>query len=88
MRVKLNNNKHLIILTILIIIQIINIIFWGTQKEGYHIDEIFSYGLSNSYYNPFPYYNNEDKIISAPKKWMNVDMPIDIYENQKGWQLM
>lgn len=31
---------------------------------------------------------NEDKIVIAPKKWMNVDMPIDIYENQKGWQLM
>lgn len=31
---------------------------------------------------------NEDKIVVAPKKWMNVDMPVDIYANQKGWHLM
>lgn len=30
----------------------------------------------------------EDKIVIAPKKWMNVDMPINIYDNQKGWHLM
>ncbi|ERJ01160.1 hypothetical protein HMPREF0262_00060 [Clostridium sp. ATCC 29733] len=27
--------------------------YWGTQKEGYHVDEIYTYGLSNSYYLPF-----------------------------------
>lgn len=28
-------------------------------KQGFHIDEIYSYGLSNSYYNPFPTAANE-----------------------------
>lgn len=31
---------------------------------------------------------NEDKIVVAPAKWMNVDMPIDIYAGQKGWHLI
>lgn len=26
---------------------------WTTQKEGYFVDELFSYGLANSYYAPF-----------------------------------
>lgn len=28
-------------------------------KQGFHVDEIYSYGLSNSYYNPFPTAINE-----------------------------
>lgn len=32
--------------------------------------------------------SNTDKIVVAPKRWMNIDMPIDIYANQKGWHLM
>lgn len=31
---------------------------------------------------------NEDKIVVAPAKWMNADIPIDIYAGQKGWHLM
>lgn len=31
---------------------------------------------------------NEDKIVVAPSRWMNIDMPVDIYENQKGWHLL
>lgn len=57
---KLTKNKYTIILVILIILQIANIIFWGSKKEGYHIDEVFSYGLSNGYYDPFPYYETDD----------------------------
>ncbi|MDE5830693.1 MAG: alpha-1,2-fucosyltransferase, partial [Clostridia bacterium] len=31
---------------------------------------------------------NESKIVVAPSKWMNIDMPIDIYAGQKGWHLI
>lgn len=66
---KLSKNKYNIILCILIILQIANIIFWGNQKEGYHIDEIFSYGLSNAYYDPFPYYGTDDYFM----QWHDVE---------------
>lgn len=29
---------------------------------------------------------NDDKIVVAPSRWMNVDMPIDIY--QDNWHLI
>ena len=36
-------------------ILIVNALYWCIQKEGYYIDELWSYGLSNSYYSPFLY---------------------------------
>lgn len=38
---------------IILAVQILNLLFWGWQKEGYYIDEMSSYGLSNGYYRPF-----------------------------------
>lgn len=32
---------------------LLNILYWGGRKEGYYIDELWSYGLANSYYEPF-----------------------------------
>lgn len=66
---KLTKNKYTIILVLLIVLQITNIIFWGAQKEGYHIDEIFSYGLSNAYYDPFPFYQDEGYFM----EWHDVE---------------
>ena len=34
-------------------ILIVNALYWCTRKEGYYIDELWSYGLSNGYYMPF-----------------------------------
>lgn len=30
----------------------------------------------------------KDKIVVAPKKWMNIEMPIGIYDGQEKWYLM
>lgn len=32
---------------------IISFVFWGVKKQGYFIDEIYSFGISNSEYGPF-----------------------------------
>lgn len=46
--------KHYkLIIFLIIILQIFNAIIWGSKKEGYYIDELWSYGLANSYYQPF-----------------------------------
>lgn len=37
----------------LLILQLINLFIWAWMKEGYFIDELWSYGLANSYYEPF-----------------------------------
>ena len=36
-----------------LILQVLIMIFFGAQKKSYFIDEVASYGLSNSYYMPF-----------------------------------
>lgn len=47
------------ILVFLIFLQLVTMFFWGMQKTGYHMDEILSYGLSNSEYTPFLYREDE-----------------------------
>ncbi len=53
----LKNHKQLcirIILILLIALQLGNIIYCFTvKKKGLHSDEVYSYGLANSYYQPF-----------------------------------
>lgn len=45
---------HRSLLLALLIFQIVLVIFCGMKKEGYHMDELFTYGLSNSYEKPVP----------------------------------
>ena len=47
------NHRHLrIYLIIVILLQLIVIVYTGYQKEGFHVDEIFSFVFANSYENP------------------------------------
>lgn len=48
-----SKNNTIIIFLVMLILQISCLIYFGTLKEGYHMDEIYSYSLSNSYYKPF-----------------------------------
>jgi hypothetical protein len=41
------------ILLIIIVLQLIVVTKFGFDKESYHLDEIYTQGLSNSYYKPF-----------------------------------
>lgn len=44
--------KNLIIGIIFILILLFSL-YWASQKEGYFVDELYTYGLSNSYMKPF-----------------------------------
>ena len=37
-----------VILTVSIILQCLVLVYWGNIKEGFHIDEIYSYELANN----------------------------------------
>lgn len=52
-------NRYNITLGTIIVMHIFVILYWGNKKEGYHIDEVYSYGLANSYYAPFMDSNND-----------------------------
>ncbi len=50
---KMTGKKIWLAMILILILQILNALYWGDKKEGYYIDELWSYGLSNSYYAPF-----------------------------------
>lgn len=90
MRFSRNRRYHLILISI-ILVQFLSILYWGNTKEGYHIDEIYSYGLANSYYAPFidsngDYWNRWhdadylNQYVSVPKE--HIFSYDSVYDNQ------
>ena len=51
----------------IVIICVFAIIYFGHKKEGYHVDELYSYGLSNSEYLPFMHFGVSGYDV---KDWM------------------
>lgn len=59
------NNKYKITFGIILLLASVTFIAFGIMKSGYFIDEIYTYGLSNSYYTPFiKNINSDDGIIA------------------------
>ncbi len=58
----------LYILAFILIASFIAMLYFGGQKEGYHVDELYSYGLANSEYLPFMHFGVSGYDV---KDWMN-----------------
>ena len=43
---------------VILCFQILCMIYYGNAKQGYFVDELWSYGLANSYYHPHVYSDN------------------------------
>lgn len=52
---------------LVLFLQLLFAVFWCTQKSGYFVDELWSYGLANSYYKPYVYVGSpvEDGWVSG-----------------------
>ncbi len=61
--------KHIpiFILVFILIASLFAMIYFGHQKEGYHVDELYSYGLANSEYLPFMHFGLSGYDV---KDWM------------------
>lgn len=66
--------KTTIILIIIILVQILIRIYFGYQKQYFHMDEMYSYGLMN--YNKLNIADNEDFL----NKWHNKEYFEDYLE--------
>lgn len=79
------NSKHFLFrftAAFIALATLIYVIFqYAAAKQGFHIDEIYSYGLSNSYYRPFPTASND--WISG-NYYQNYLMPNDVTAFQYG----
>lgn len=64
-----------IVLTVIILIQILYVADFAINgKQIYHSDEVYSYGLANSFYQPFI---NSNVVYENPENYINVDEWID-----------
>lgn len=61
----LSKKQVYILLAIIIVLQILNVTyFFAVRKEGFHSDEMWSYGFANSFYDPF-IYEHKDRTIAV-----------------------
>lgn len=52
---------------VILLLQIVCMIYFGNAKQGYFVDELWSYGLANSYYHPHVYSDDalEERWVSG-----------------------
>lgn len=55
------------ILIFIVLCSLFSMLYFGYNKSGYHVDEIYSYGLANSEYLPFMHFGEHDYDV---KDWM------------------
>lgn len=74
--------KKYCLLALIIVLAFAGMLYYGNQKEGYHIDEMFSYGLANSEYLPFMHFGESGYDV---KDWMLEygagESPADLFRN-------
>ncbi|MCR5249365.1 MAG: glycosyltransferase family 39 protein [Lachnospiraceae bacterium] len=57
-----------ILLFLILAASLAALFYWGTQKEGYHVDEMYMYGTANSEYLPFMHLGEQEYSV---KDWMH-----------------
>ena len=73
-----------IVLVLMIAVQLGNIIYcFQVKKEGWHSDEIWSYGYANSYYQKDIYMDNDCNLINL-HEWVSGDTLRDYIVANKG----
>ncbi len=73
------------LLIVMIIVQLGIITYYMAQKkQGYHMDELWSYGLSNSYYQPHMYTRFETDEWNEYNHWNDGDLFRDYLTVQEG----
>ncbi len=78
-RILLKKIKPSVVFVFLLAIQIIMMVFWGNAKQGFFVDELWSYGLANSYYFPHIFSDN-----ALEGKWVDGEFFSDYIEVQEG----
>lgn len=86
MKINTNSKKFTYLLLSLIIIVGICRFSYGffVQKESFHSDEAWSFGLANSYYEPYIQYNDDVTEIKNTDTWVSSQTFKDYFTVQKG----
>ena len=79
------NKYSYIFLTLIIILGICRFSYgFFIQKESFHSDEAWSFGLANSYYEPYIQYNDDTTDFKNMDKWISGDVFRHYLTVQKG----
>ena len=63
--------RYLIVLFVILFLQLFRLIYvFSTQKEDLHVDEAWSFGLSNSYYEPFIFQTADHSRYTNLDEWI------------------
>lgn len=68
MKEKSKSTIYYVLLSLLLVVFAICVFVRGSQKEGYHVDELYSYGLANGDYLPFMHFGVQEYSVND---WMN-----------------
>ncbi len=78
-------NKSLAVLAVMIVLQVAVVFFaFAFEKEDGHSDEIWSFGLANSYYNPHLFFDDITRDQSRRSQWRDGQELHDYITVQKG----
>lgn len=64
-------NHTVRVIILLILCQLFVVTIFGVEKESYHLDELFTYGLANSYYKPFLEFEEDSMVWHSPDYYKN-----------------
>lgn len=59
-------------LLLIIALGVLRLFLVFSERDGHHVDETWSYGFANSYYDPYIYTDNRSGIINGPEGVKNI----------------
>ncbi len=70
---KLLNKYHYVLLALVILFGVFRLIYMFSLRDGHHVDEAWSYGYANSYYDPFIYSSSRYGGVTDTEHWKNLN---------------
>ncbi len=67
MQKKKSPTKYFWVFCAIAFLSLVSMVYYGSQKSGYHVDEVYSFGLANSEYLPFMHFGESGYDV---KDWM------------------
>lgn len=64
---------HVFVLLLIITFGVIRLCYIFSLRDGHHVDETWSYGFANSYYDPYIYSESRYGDVADPGTWKNIN---------------
>lgn len=72
-KTKILNKFHVLLLAFIILLGVFRLVYLFSLRDGHHVDEAWSYGYANSYYDPFIYSTSRYGSVTDIEHWKNLN---------------